>query len=84
MAERARSGDPGSVYSRHLHPLGRRLGKVTGYGWDLEGSDQSAVRGTRQERRCFLERAIEDDWEYLWIDVTHVKASWIITEFSWL
>jgi transposase-like protein len=23
MAERARSGDPGSVYSRHLHPLGR-------------------------------------------------------------
>jgi putative transposase len=32
------------------------------------------VRRTRRAGGCFLNRQIEGDWPYLWIDATYVKT----------
>jgi hypothetical protein len=61
---RAAGFDPGGLCPRRLAPLGRR-------------SPQSQVSRLCEEIddkvKAFLDRPIEGDWLYLWIDATYVK-----------
>ncbi len=67
MAEKAVRGDPGRLHPGHLDPLGRRAGQGHGHERHLQEPGQPAVR---QRVKALLDRPIEGDWPYLWIDAT--------------
>ncbi len=60
--------------SRHLDPLGDDLVKAMG----MTGISKSQVSRLCEEIdgkvKAFLERPIEGDWPYLWIDATYLKV----------
>ena len=72
--EGAHRGDAGSLRARRLDPLGRRLVKAMG----MTGISKSQVSRLCEEIddkvKAFLDRPIEGDWPYLWIDATYVKV----------
>jgi putative transposase len=57
-----------------LDPLGGRVGQGDGHERDLQEPGQPAVRRDRRAGGAFLNRQIEGDWPYLWIDATYVKT----------
>jgi putative transposase len=69
--------DRGHSESRHpgrLDPRGRRPGPSDGDERHLEEPSQPAVRGDRRQDRGLLNRPLEGDWPYLWLDATYVKG----------
>jgi transposase-like protein len=40
----------------------------------LQETGEPSVRGIDAKVKAFLERPIEGDWPYLWIDATHLKV----------
>ena len=72
--EGADGGDPGSLHPGHLDPLGRRSGRAMG----MTGISKSQVSRLCEEIdgkvKAFLDRPIEGDWPYLWLDATYVKV----------
>ena len=71
------------LYPGHLDPLGRRPGQGDGHVGYLQEPGEPAVRGDRRQEpalgldpgvKAFLERPIEGDWPYLWIDATYLKV----------
>jgi putative transposase len=73
--EGADGGHPGGLHRGHLDPFGRRSGQCYGHERHLQEPGEPAVRRDRPERvKAFLDRPIEGDWRYLWIDATYVKV----------
>lgn len=66
--ESADGSDPGGPDPVCLDPLGRRPGQGDGGERRLEEPGQLAVRGDRRPGEDLLERPIEGDWPYIWID----------------
>ena len=73
--EGARRGDPRGVHPGRLDALGRRAGQGDGHdaGSPRARCRACAARSTNASMR-FLDRPIEGDWPYLWIDATYVKV----------
>jgi putative transposase len=60
-------GDPGSLRAGPVDALGRPAGESDGYERHLY---EPILAPVRRDRRTFLNRPIEVDWPYLWIDAT--------------
>ena len=72
--EGADGGDPGGLRAGHLDPLVDELVKALGMA-GISKSQVSRLCAEIDERvHTFLERPIEGDWPYLWIDATYVKV----------
>ena len=66
---------PGSLRPRRLDPLGRRSGQGDGQDAAISKSQVSRLCEEIDGKvKAFLDRPIEGDWPYLWIDATYVKA----------
>src|SRR6185437_16209058 len=72
--EGAGRGDPGSLRAGRLDALGRRSGQAMG----MTGISKSQVSRLCEEIdgkiAAFLNRPLEGDWPYLWLDATYVKV----------
>jgi len=72
--EGADGGHPGSLRARCLDPFGRRSGPAMG----MTGMSKSQVSRLCAEiddkLSAFLNRPLEGDWPYLWLDATSVKV----------
>ena len=73
--EGAGCGDPGGLHPGRVDPLGRRPG--AGH-WACRASPRArspgcAARSTIRST-SFLDRSLEGDWPYLWLDATYVKV----------
>jgi transposase-like protein len=74
---------PGGLCTGHLDAISRRPGQGRGHERHLHESGVAALRIDRRQEpalgldprvRAFLERPIEGDWPYLWIDATYLKV----------
>jgi len=74
VGEGADRRHPGSLYPGHLNALGRRPGEGDGHDGRVEEPGLAAVRGLDGKVKAFLDRPIEGDWPYLWVDATYVKV----------
>ena len=76
MAEKALGcGDPGGLHPGRVDPLGRRSGSGDGDVGRLQEPGLQAVRRDRTNKvNGFLDRPLEGDWPYLWLDATYVKV----------
>ena len=73
--EGADRGDPGSLHPGHLDALGRRPGQGDGHERRLEEPGVSRLCEEIDGKvKAFLERPIEGDWPYIWIDATYLKV----------
>ncbi len=80
--EGADRGRPGSLFPRRLDPLGRRTGAGDGNDRHLkEPGPAPAKAGVSRlcaeiddKIEAFLNRPLEGDWPYLWLDATYVKG----------
>src|SRR5207247_2168358 len=72
--EGAGCGNPGSLRLRRLDPLGDELVKAMG----MTGISKSQVSRLCSEIddkiAAFLNRPLEGDWPYLWLDATYLKV----------
>ena len=72
--EGADRSDPGSLHPRCLHPLGGRSRRAMG----ATGVSKSQVSRLCEEIdarvKAFLDRPLEGDWPYVWLDATSVKV----------
>jgi putative transposase len=74
MAEKADGGDPGGLHPWGLDPIGRRPRQGARHG-GVSKSQVSRLCAEIDERvTAFLERPLEGDWPYLWIDATYLKV----------
>ena len=75
MTEGSGGGDPGGLDRRRLHPPGRRSGAGDGPHRHLEEPGVQAVQADIDERvDAFLDRPLEGEWPYLWLDATYLKV----------
>ncbi|MGA3682808.1 IS256 family transposase [Pseudomonas graminis] len=73
-AEKAMAGDSGGLHPRSDRPLGGRTSQGHGHS-GISKSQVSRLAGEIDERvYAFLDRPLEGDWPYLWIDATYVKV----------
>ena len=72
--EGADRGHPGSLCPRRLDPLGRRPGQGDGRTGISKSQVSRLCEEIDDKIKAFLNRPIEGDWPYLWIDATYVKA----------
>jgi putative transposase len=75
MAEKALT----AVIQRHIspgdiNPLGRRSGQVHRHERRLQTQVSRLCEEIDERITAFLDRPIEGDWSYLWIDATHLKG----------
>ncbi|WP_411741817.1 transposase [Sinorhizobium medicae] len=61
---------PGSLYSRHIDALGRGPGQGDGHNGISKSQVSRLCEEIDDKVKAFLERPIEGDWPYLWIDAT--------------
>ena len=72
--EGADGGDPGGLHPRRLDPLGRRTGPAMGMT-GISKSQVSRLCGEIDGKiAAFLDRPLEGEWPYVWLDATYVKA----------
>jgi putative transposase len=57
-----------------IHAVGGRAGARAGDERDLEEPSLSAVQQIDERVGVFVNRPLEGDWPYLWIDATYVKV----------
>ena len=68
-------GDPGGLDRRRVDPAGRRAGAGDGAQSGISKSQVSKLCKDIDERvNAFLERPIEGEWPYLWLDATYLKV----------
>ena len=73
--EGAGCGDPGGLHPGGVDPLGRRSGSGDGDVGRLQEPGLQAVRREIDDKvNGFLDRPLEGDWPYLWLDATYVKV----------
>ena len=73
--EGADGGDPGGLHPGRLDPLGRRTGPGDGHDRHLQEPGQSRLCGEIDGKiAAFLDRPLEGEWPYIWLDATYVKA----------
>jgi putative transposase len=71
-----------SLYPGHLHALGRRSRQGAGHERHIEEPEPVPAKAgisrlceeIDEKVEAFLDRPIEGDWPYLWIDATYVKV----------
>jgi hypothetical protein len=66
--------DLGSLHPGDLDPLGRRSGQCDGDERHPEEPGVALCEEIDERAQAFLDRPIEGDWPYLWIDATYVKV----------
>ena len=71
--EGAGCGDPKGLCPGGVHPFGRGTGQ--GYGHDRDFQEPvSRLCSEIDDKISFLDRPLEGDWPYLWLDATYVKV----------
>ena len=72
--EGAGGGDPGGLDRRGLDPAGRRAGAGDGPGGICKSTVSKLCKDIDERVGGFLERPLEGEWPYLWLDATYLKV----------